>query len=109
MFDLPSSPIPGQIEVVSGIAYEYSGYGWKRKDYAGSLISIDTSALNASLGGMADDTVQAMAEEVNRVMVLSDPTGITGASRLKNIIIISQANYDAIAVPDPETFYVIAG
>jgi len=37
----------------------------------------------------------------------TDPTGITGASALGNIVSISQANYDLIATPDPTTLYVI--
>lgn len=40
-------------------------------------------------------------------LVESDVTGITGASAVNNIVTISQANYDAIAVKDPNTVYVI--
>ena len=32
--------------------------------------------------------------------VLSDPSGITGASSISNIVQISQANYDLIVSPD---------
>lgn len=37
----------------------------------------------------------------------TDVTGITGASAITNIVQISQANYDAIVTPDPNTLYVI--
>lgn len=41
------------------------------------------------------------------VGVLSDVTGITGADPITNMVALSQAEYDAIATPDPATFYVI--
>lgn len=44
---------------------------------------------------------------VPRTSVLSSVTGITGAGAVTNCISISQANYDAIAVKDPNTLYVI--
>jgi hypothetical protein len=40
-------------------------------------------------------------------VVLSDPTGITGADALTNIVSLTQAEYDAIATPSATTLYVI--
>jgi hypothetical protein len=40
-------------------------------------------------------------------VVLSDPTGITGADAVTNIISLTQAEYDAIATPSATTLYVI--
>lgn len=37
----------------------------------------------------------------------TDPTAATGASAVNNIIIMSQANYDAISLKDPFTLYII--
>ncbi|MFQ3628749.1 MAG: hypothetical protein SNJ81_14380, partial [Cyanobacteriota bacterium] len=37
----------------------------------------------------------------------SDPSGIMGATQIDNIVKLSQADYDAIATPDPSTIYVI--
>jgi hypothetical protein len=39
--------------------------------------------------------------------IQSDTTGITGAGSVSNLVTISQANYDALAVKDPATLYVI--
>lgn len=39
--------------------------------------------------------------------ITSDATGITGASLVTNIVSLTQANYDAIPVPDASTLYVI--
>jgi len=39
--------------------------------------------------------------------VLSEPTGITGADAVTNIISLTQAEYDAIATPSATTLYVI--
>lgn len=39
--------------------------------------------------------------------VISDPTGVTGADQVTNMISLTQAEYDAIASPDASTFYII--
>jgi hypothetical protein len=41
------------------------------------------------------------------VAVLSNVTGITGASAITNCVALSQANYDAITTPDAATLYLI--
>lgn len=41
--------------------------------------------------------------------VSSDPTGITGADAITNIVSLTQAEYDAIGTPDAATLYVIVG
>jgi len=58
------------------------------------------------------DTVESGADVTDSVNVaaaggvLSDPTGVTGADAITNIISLTQAEYDAIT-PDASTFYVI--
>lgn len=42
-------------------------------------------------------------------VVRSITTGITGADAITNIVSLTQAEYDAIAVKDPQTLYVITG
>jgi hypothetical protein len=37
----------------------------------------------------------------------TNPTGITGASTVTNIVRLSQANYDAIGTPNASTLYII--
>jgi hypothetical protein len=37
----------------------------------------------------------------------SDPTGITGADAVTNIVSLTQAEYDAIGSPNASTFYII--
>lgn len=39
--------------------------------------------------------------------LVSNPTGISGASAINNIVQISQTNYDALVTKDPNTFYII--
>jgi hypothetical protein len=41
--------------------------------------------------------------------VVSDTTGMTGASQLTNIVQITQAGYNAIATPNASTLYIIVG
>lgn len=40
-------------------------------------------------------------------LIKSDPVGISGATAILNIVQISQANFDNIVTPDPNTLYVI--
>jgi hypothetical protein len=40
-------------------------------------------------------------------VVKSDATGIAGADQITNMVSLTQAEYDAIALPDASTFYVI--
>lgn len=42
-------------------------------------------------------------------VVHSDTSSITGASTISNMVQISQADYDAIPTPDPQTLYIIVG
>jgi len=39
--------------------------------------------------------------------VLSDPTGVTGADAVTNIISLTQSEYDAIVTPNAATIYII--
>lgn len=45
--------------------------------------------------------------ENNSKVVFSNITGIAGASGINNIVQISQANYDALAIKEPKTVYFI--
>lgn len=39
--------------------------------------------------------------------VISDPTGVTGADAVTNILSLTQSEYDAILTPNPATLYII--
>jgi len=39
--------------------------------------------------------------------VLSDPTGVTGANAVTNIISLTQSEYEAIGTPNAATIYAI--
>lgn len=39
--------------------------------------------------------------------LLSDSAGIAGATQIRNVVAISQAAYDALAVKDSATLYII--
>jgi len=39
--------------------------------------------------------------------VLSDPTGVTGADAVTNIISLTQSEYEAIGTPNAATIYAI--
>ena len=69
----------------------------------GDIISLAT-AVTTSLA-LADSATQP-ADIAN--MVESDPTGVTGADAITNIMSLTQAEYDAIT-PNASTLYVISG
>lgn len=56
-------------------------------------------------GGVAYKTTAGDVAELSGIK--SDPTGITGASAILNEVRLSQASFDAIVTPDPDTKYVI--
>jgi hypothetical protein len=55
--------------------------------------------------GTLDDDVGNVTTRLKLVPSIID--GLTEATQVKNIVIITQAGYDAIATPDPETIYFI--
>jgi len=65
---------------------------------------------NVTVTNDIDDFMVAADKAAARVSlqaVGSDPTGVTGATVIMNVISLTQAEYDAIVTPDPETLYVI--
>lgn len=49
----------------------------------------------------------AMDIRTNHELVSSDVKDVPGATSIKNIISLTQAQYNAISSPDANTFYVI--
>lgn len=75
-------------------------------DGSGSLSSDDVFLF------MDDPTGEAITKKIalshiTDGLVESNIAGITGASGVNNIVSISQANYDNIVSPDPNTLYFI--
>jgi hypothetical protein len=69
---------------------------------SGDIISLATAVTNSL--ALADSATQP-ADIAN--MVESDPTGVTGADAITNIISLTQAEYDAIVSPAAATLYVV--
>ena len=65
--------------------------------------ALDGKATSAQ-GALADTAVQPAAIAT---FVESDPTGITGADAITNIVSLTQAEYDDIATPDASTLFVV--
>jgi hypothetical protein len=64
--------------------------------------NVDASALEVYTDGI---WVQPGAGGGGEGFVTSDPSGIEGAFAITNIVGLSQAAYDALPSPDPETAY----
>ena len=76
----------------------------------------DTRTINSSTGSgvvlpLATTSTAGLMAAADKVKtnaaVVSDPTGITGADAVTNIVSLSQAEYSAIASPSATTLYVI--
>jgi hypothetical protein len=63
----------------------------------GDLATVATSGSYGDLSGTPDLTG----------FVESDPTGVTGADAITNVISLTQAEYDAIGAPNAATLYVV--
>ena len=86
---------------------------------------ISLNQLSASIGGgnlndIADVNISGVAHndvlvynsgttywENNNKVVFSNITGITGASGVDNLVVISSGNYASIVSPDPNTLYFV--
>jgi Cu/Ag efflux protein CusF len=71
-----------------------------------------TDYATAAQGTLADtalqpDDIGITVQGYNAGTVISNPTGITGADVVTNIVSLTQAEYDAISAPNPSTLYVI--
>jgi len=55
----------------------------------------------------ADVTKKVTVANLLADTVKTDPTGVTGADEINNMMSLTQAEYDAIVSPDANTFYVI--
>ena len=60
-------------------------------------LSVDSTGIK-----FGDGTIQTTAG------IISNPTGVTGADAIANIISLTQLEYDAIVTPNPSTLYIIA-
>ena len=68
-----------------------------------------TRSVIESISVLKSESENFTTAEKNKVSqsVISNPTGVTGADQVTNIISLTQAEYDAIASPDASTLYVI--
>ena len=73
--------------------------------------SVQTTAATGGGGGAVDSVngqtgvVVLDASDVGAVP--SDPTGVTGADSITNMMSLTQAEYDAIGTPNASTLYII--
>ena len=84
------------------------------------ITNLDTSAItnfiyDFQLGLFLDKYIEPTLDEAlvpkkyvdDSITIESDPTGITGADQVTNVVSLTQAEYDAIGTPNASTFYVI--
>jgi hypothetical protein len=83
----------------------------------GSIATADVTGLDTALSGKQATLIsgtnikpvagQSLLGSANIPALLTDPTGITGADALTNIISLTQAEYDAIGSKSSTTLYII--
>ena len=72
-------------------------------------VAVATVTSGAALGATSvqpNDNISTLTNDADYLP--SDPTGVTGADVITNIMSLTQAEYDAIATPDASTLYIIA-
>lgn len=72
-------------------------------------VAVATVTSGAALGATSvqpNDNVSTLTNDADYLP--SDPTGVTGADVITNIMSLTQAEYDAITTPDASTLYIIA-
>lgn len=74
--------------------------------FANSVATTDR-VLAAQIRQVFNDQITADIDPVDIGAVATNTTGITGASKINNIVSISLANYNALSPKDPNTLYVI--
>lgn len=74
--------------------------------FANNVATTDR-VLAAQIRQVFNDQITADIDPVDIGAIATDTAGITGASKINNIVSLSQANYDALAVKDANTLYVI--
>lgn len=74
--------------------------------FANNVATTDR-VLAAQIRQVFNDQITADIDPVDIGAVASIPTGITGASKVTNLVTLSQANYNSLAVKDANTLYVI--
>ena len=83
------------------------------KPTTGNIIQIGKVGVVAAASGsiLLDCPASVLDTDAvkNTGAVISDPTGITGADQITNMVSLTQSEYDAIGTPDASTFYVIVG
>ena len=72
--------------------------------FTGAQIDAGITAANSAT--QPGDNVSTLTNDV--AFIPSDPTGVTGADAITNMLSLTQAEYDAIT-PNASTFYVIVG
>ena len=91
----PATPSQGAVDLF----YDKTAGVFKTRDFDGptkSLVSGDGA-------GVSD----AAAFRTELSCPANNPTGITGASAITNIVSLSQGDYDLLGSTDPSTLYVI--
>jgi hypothetical protein len=73
------------------------------KPHPTNPLAFDVQRLRDALDQIDADVDAGVPEPT----IESDPTGITGAGVVSNVVSISQSNYDAIVTPDATTLYVV--
>ena len=71
-------------------------------------VAVATVTSGAALGATSvqpNDNISTLTNDADYLP--SDPTGVTGADVITNIMSLTQAEYDAIATPDASTLYII--
>lgn len=105
--------IPARRQMVVGVSPTIEG----ELIIEGSLIMEGESTSGGGAGTIVENVLTstsatnalsaAQGKVLNDIKVDSDTTGVVGAGKVDNMIVLTQAAYDAIATKDNNTYYII--
>lgn len=75
---------------------------------SGSISSDDVFLFMDDPSGYKITKKISLNELITAIGITSNPSGITGASAITNIVKISQTDYDNLSSTDPDTLYIIS-
>lgn len=109
-FENDASILPASYAFTVGDRIEWDGTNWLASDLGDDLVAHEASNTEhgiSAFGSTLVDDADAATARATLSVPATDPTGVTGADQITNIMSLTQAEFDAIVTPDASTLYVI--
>lgn len=114
MIDFPDSPSANDLFTSGDKTWRYTGSAWVVVGAQARAVSWQDITSKPSLASSPHASTHATggADVLTPAAigaVASSTTGLTGATALSNVVMVTQAGYNAIGTPSATTLYIIVG